>query len=143
MQDGSGDWVIEGKAGNDRQKIIRCLDKVMNQPTEADRTILIPLYDDDDCGGRCQGNDGYPIKGYAMVLLKGYLIKGQARFPAGPPPAPSTGWCMKDLDDKKPGEETNDCIIGDFVERILPGNLPNVVSGGPNYGATRPYLSYS
>ena len=142
VQDGSGDWVIDGKAGNDLQKIIPCLDKVLNRPNQADRTILIPLYDDADCGGRCQGNDGYPIKGYAMVLLKGYLIKGQARFPAVPPPAPSTGWCMKNLD-ADPEEETNDCIIGDFVERILPGNLPGVVSGGSNFGATRPYLVYS
>ena len=143
VQDGSGDWVIDGKAGNDLQKIIPCLDKVLNKPNPADRSILIPIYDDDDCGRRCQGNKGYPIKGYAMVLLKGYLIKGQERFPEGPPPPPSTDWCMKDLDDKKPGEETNDCIIGDFVETILPANLPDVVSGGPNYGATRPYLSYS
>ena len=86
VQDGSGDWVIDGKAGNDLQKIIPCLDKVLNKPNPADRSILIPIYDDDDCGRRCQGNKGYPIKGYAMVLLKGYLIKGQERFPEGPPP---------------------------------------------------------
>jgi hypothetical protein len=143
VQDGSGDWVIDGKAGNDLQKIIPCLDKVLNRPNQEDRTILIPLYDDGACGGRCQGNNLYPIEGYAMVQLRGYVIKGNARLPAGLPPAPSTAWCMKDLDDKKPGEETNDCIIGDFVETILPANLPNVVSGGPNFGATRPYLSYS
>ena len=80
-QDGTGDWVIDGKAGNDLQKIIPCLDKVLNQPNEADRTILIPLYNDADCGGRCQGNAGYPIKGYAWSCSR-LLIKGQARFPA-------------------------------------------------------------
>ena len=140
--DGSGDWVIDGKAGNDLQKIIPCLNKVLDNAIPAERTILIPIYDDADCGGRCKGNDLYPIKGYAMVLLQGYFIKGVARFPSQPPAVPSTQWCMKDLNGDLV-EEQSDCIIGDFVERILPANLPGVVSGGPNYGATRPYLSYS
>ncbi len=149
VQEGPEEWVIAGRGGTPHHKIADCLDKILDQPNPADRTILIPIYNDDLCAGRCSGNGDYPIMAYAMVLLKGYQLHPPTqltRLPAGSPPAPSTDWCMKVLDpeaEAEAEEEQSACIIGDFVERILPGNLPNVVSGGPNFGATRPYLSYS
>ena len=147
VQDASGDWTIAGRPGTPQRQIADCLDKILDKPNAADRTLLIPLYNDGLCGGRCSGNGDYPIEGYAMVLLKGYRLHPPTqltRLPAGPPPAPSTDWCMKDMDVPADGVEDNsECIIGDFVERILPGNLPGVVSGGSNFGATRPYLVYS
>lgn len=110
-----GVWTLEGKTGNDLEKLRDCLPARLNTPT------LVPLYDDASCGGRCQGGMQYPIKGYAEIVLTGYLIKKVKSSPSVT--------C------------NNDCIIGDFVRFILPNNLPNVVVGGPDFGAVRAYLS--
>jgi Flp pilus assembly protein TadG len=115
----SGTYLLDGKSGNDLQKIQPCFDTILSS---ANPIVLVPLYDDAACGGRCQGNMQYPVKGYAMFKLTGYLLKGTKN--------PASVTC------------TNDCLVGDFIRFLLPGSLPTgTVTGGPDFGADTVFLA--
>jgi hypothetical protein len=114
----SGQYLIQGGPGNDLQKIWVCFDNVL---ASSDQTVLVPLYNDALCSGRCHQNSAYPVKGYAELKLTGYFIKGKKN--------PSSITCA------------SDCIVGDFIRFILPENLPSgTVTGGPDFGADAVYL---
>ncbi len=117
---GSNTLGVTGQPGNALQQIIPC---ITNATAPAlPRDILIAIYDAVACqSSRCQGNDVYPIIGFAMVRITGYSLNGNrvagVGMPRDCPGAPRQG--------------NTSCIRGDFVRFVT-----NVGTPGPstNFG---------
>jgi Flp pilus assembly protein TadG len=96
-----------GKPGNDVFKQIPCL------PLPSD--LLIPIFDETQCPvGGCQGNDQYPVLGFAVFHLTGY------RFLAGGSGS-NAGTLAIDTCDDTIGKN---CIRGDFIKFTTLDGIP-------------------
>lgn len=102
-----------GQPGNALQQIIPC---ITNSTAPAlPRDVLIAIYDSVACqAANCQGNDRYPIIGFAMLRITGYSLNGNrvagVGMPRDCPGAPRQG--------------TTSCIRGDFIRFVTSQGTP-------------------
>jgi hypothetical protein len=104
---------LPGDPGKDHKKYQECIN-----PTGATAPLnisaLVPIYDSDTCtkANDCKGKGPYPVKGYAMFVIKGYRLQKTVM---------------------PPGESCADaCLFGDFIRFVLPADLPDAVIGDPD-----------
>jgi hypothetical protein len=110
----------QGKPGADAKKAVPCI-------TPLPKSVLVPLYDSAWCNvNNCNGNDLYPIKGYAEFQIDGYSFNGSS----------FDGTLGKDCPDTSRGKY---CMQGDFIRYVT--GVGTVIPGGTDYGATVVYLA--